>query len=514
MLYRPIVRTVSVFVCLISLTSCSFLNQKGITSEPVRREASQTPLLIPRPKFAAFDSKSGGFTLTKDTVLVVADRPTREERLAVDLLRREIAQRFDLKLPQVTVSGEKNRKRENRIVLAVGPTPKSRVRVPQRPEGYALSASPKLVQINGNDGRGVLWGVQTLLQLFGPGAAVTPVAPAVAIRDWPTLSLRAVHLFQGQNALPFHQKLIDRIFSRYKMNALFLESEQSRWNHDPKVAPEWSGSRAQIKAEVEYARERGVTVYPLMQSYGHMAWLLDNDRNRGMAEDPKTPYAVNYSDPKAVAYMEGFNREADDLFGAPGFHIGLDEVTMRGRFPYRSRPKTFPQMYVQAATHWHGFFQKRGKPLYMWADMALCANEENPDFGTAPSAAAAKAVREGLPKDIIMMDWQYGERKDFPSLRRLKAAGFKNVVAATWYRPKNIQNFALAANEAGALGAIQTTWAGYDSQESILDTEHRQQFTAMILAAEYFWNGGEGLAPDKLPYDPKKVFAEQWKDSR
>jgi hypothetical protein len=243
-----------------------------------------------------------------------------------------------------------------------------------------------------------------------------------------------------------------------------------------------------------------------------MAWLLDNSRNRKMAEDPLIPYALNYSDPKAVAYIDGFNHEADELFDAPGFHIGLDEVTMRGRFPYRSKPRTFPQMYVQAATHWHGFFQKRGKPVFMWADQALYAVEENPDFGTAPSAAAARAVREGLPKDIIMVDWQYGERADFPSLLRLKEAGFRNVVAATWYRPKNIQNFARAANEAGAMGAIQTTWAGYNSQESILATEQRQQFTAMVLAAEYFWNGGEGPAPDKLPYDPQRVFTEQWQN--
>jgi hypothetical protein len=34
----------------------------------------------------------------------------------------------------------------------------------------------------------------------------------------------------------------------------------------------------------------------------------------------------------------------------------------------------------------------------------------------------------------------------------------------------------------------------------------------MVLAAEYFWNGGEGPTPDKLPYDPQRVFIEQWQN--
>jgi hypothetical protein len=34
-----------------------------------------------------------------------------------------------------------------------------------------------------------------------------------------------------------------------------------------------------------------------------------------------------------------------------------------------------------------------------------------------------------------------------------------------------------------------------------------------VLAAEYFWNGGEGPAPNALPYDAESVFACQMSDS-
>ncbi len=81
-------------------------------------------------------------------------------------------------------------------------------------------------------------------------------------------------------------------------------------------------------------------------------------------------------------------------------------------------------------------------------------------------------------------------------------------MAATWFNPVNIQNFSREAANVGALGAIQTTWAGYESNASVLDTEHRKQFSAMILAADYFWNGGEGPVPDALPYNADEVFTQ------
>ena len=33
-----------------------------------------------------------------------------------------------------------------------------------------------------------------------------------------------------------------------------------------------------------------------------------------------------------------------------------------------------------------------------------------------------------------------------------------------------------------------------------------------MLAADYFWNGGDGPPPADLPYRPADVFARQWGD--
>jgi hexosaminidase len=478
---------------------------------------SAAPLVLPRPKAMTVREGASGLRLSKTTRIVLTDK-SPNARKAAHLLLSEINQRFGFLLKVADVTGRQSLFDsllvKDAIVLGVGgesdQLSKTRLPVPDKPEGYAIAVGPTQALVSGTDEAGVLWGVQTLIQLFAADATGPLIRPAV-IQDWPTLSLRAAHLFYGKDALPFQQKLIDRVLARFKMNALFIQAEQVRWDADPAVAPDWAGTKADLSTEIAYARDRGMTLYPLMESFGHMEWLFQKSGNIDFAEDPQTPYAVNTGNAKAMSYLETFNAEADYLFNAPGFHAGLDEVTMRGRFPYRSLPRTFPDLFVSNATYWHDFAAKRGKPLWMWADMALYPAEVSPCFGTAPSAKDAATVRTNLPKDIVMVDWQYTPHSSYPSLKTLKDAGFEKIVAATWYQPEGIQNFTKAAAQIGALGSMITTWCGYESKESVLDTVERRQFTSMVLAADYFWNGGEGPVPQKLPYDYSQVFAQQWK---
>lgn len=376
-----------------------------------------------------------------------------------------------------------------------------------RPESYTVSVHKDRIRLTAGDAAGMLWAAQTLLQLVESDSQ-GKVVHAVEIEDWPTLRFRGVHLFHGQNALPFHKKLISRVFSPFKLNHLVIQCEQLKWESDPSVAPSWGGTKAAVREEIAYATAHGITLTPLVQSYGHMEWLFNKPQNRDFAEDPELPYAVNISNPAAVSYLEKLIAEADELFGAPAFHAGLDEVTMRGRFPFRSAPRTFSELFVSNARHWQAFHKKRGKELWMWADMALHPSEVAPCFGTAPSAAEAKKVRDGLPKETVLFDWQYGAHETFPSLRLLQKSGFSKLVACTWFNPGNISNFSKAAAEVGAWGALQTTWCGYESKEEVLDGSERQQFVAMVLAAEHFWNGGT----TKPSWDAGEVFTRLWSD--
>jgi hypothetical protein len=474
---------------------------------------ASTPLVLPRPKQMEVAPAQRAFRLTNKTRLIVRDGATAEDRRGATLLRDEIRARYGLTLPIIEAKAAK----DGRNAIMLGEPDRTSGQMtramtglpPAKPEGYTVTVSPESVLVAGRDAAGTLWGAQTVIQLLAADAAGPLVRPVV-IHDWPTLALRGVHLFHGRNALPFHQKLIDRVLARYKMNALFLQAEQAKWDTDPLVAPDWGGSKADLKAEVAYAKQRGMTVYPLVQGYGHMEWLFSRERNREFAEDPQTPYAVNFSNPAAVSYLTRFVDEADATFGAPGFHVGLDEIDMRGRFPYRSKPKTKPELIVDAARYWHKHLRARGKEMWMWADMAISRHDAAPSWGSDMTPEETAFIRAGIPKDVVMVDWQYSPRSSYPSLKKLKDAGFTKLVAATWYDQQGNQNFSKAAADIGALGAMITTWAGYESKEDVLNGPERRQFVSMIVAADYFWNGGEGPAPEKLPYDPTEVFARQW----
>ena len=476
------------------------------------RADSGEPLILPRPKTAKFLPDALPFRITPQTRIVRTDGSAGGRRASA-VLQNALHRAFGIVTPIVSASPSDAALPGAIYVGLCDGSPRfgpQNVETPRKPEGYGLAVDSERALLSGRDDAGVLWAAQTFIQLFRKTATGGVVVPA-RVADYPTLSLRAVHLFHGQKALPFHEKLIERVFSPFKMNALFIQAEQVRWDTDPNVAPDWAGTKADLAREITFARAYGLTMYPLLESFGHMEWLFNKGRNQAFAEDPQTPYAVNVTNPQAVAYLEKFNREADALFNAPGFHIGFDEVTMRGRFPYASRPSTFPELFIKGAKHWHDFFAKRNKETWIWADMLLHPSEVTPSFGTAPSAREAALIRAGLPKDLVVVDWQYSARPRYPSLDLLKRAGFTKRAVATWYDRQGIQNFARAAAENGALGAIQTTWAGYESRETVLDTPERKQFTAMVTAADYFWNGGDGPTPDKLPYDADAVFAAQWR---
>ncbi|MFM7187556.1 MAG: glycoside hydrolase family 20 zincin-like fold domain-containing protein, partial [Armatimonadota bacterium] len=358
------------------------------------------------------------------------------------------------------------------------------------PEGYEINAVGKQIRLLGADVAGLRWGIETLFQLVSRGADGGVGIPETHIVDWPTLSFRGVHLFFGKTAPEFHGKLITRLFAPFKLNQMVIQCEQAKWPSAPDIAPSWAGTAMQLTEEARFATQHGITLTPLIQGYGHMEWLFGTASRRPFAEDPETPYALNFSNKQGVELVRGIMLDAAKAVPGAAFHIGLDEVTMRGRFPFSTKGKDFVTLFTDAVTYWQKSLLKAGRETWLWGDMLLHPSECAPSFGTAPSAADAKRLRAALPKDVTIFDWQYSALSKYPSLDLLKASGFTKRVACTWWDPANIKSLAAAASTTGALGALCTTWCGYESKESVLLGEERRQFVAMVHAAEHFWNGG------------------------
>jgi len=482
-----------------------------------RAPPSALPVVIPQPKTMALTGNR--LQLDAKTRLVIADDATVQDKAAALAVRQELADRYGLSglrivraaavgaLDDIVVFGEPDRvPLAARLLKAAGTKP------PTRAEGYVLRVGPTWAVVAGRDPAGTFYGAQTLRQLL----ALDPRGPFISgaiIDDYPSLAWRGAHLFVGDHALTFHRALIENVFSRLKLNNLVLQCEQARWDRTGAAAPSWAMSKDDLRREVACAHGHFLAVTPLVASVGHMEWLFSDPARVGLAEDPQTPYAVSATNAAAYRFLFKLYDEVIDVFHPACLHIGADEVTLRGRYPYQSAATylTVADAFSAHVTKVHDYLKHKGVKTMIWGDMLLAAGEA-PDATNAPSAAQAARMRRALPKDITICDWHYAPSGDFASPHLFRQAGFNKVIGATWFNPRNIAAFSRAQAADKQFGLLQTTWAGFDSSAQNLVADP-QQFAAFVLAADAAWTGGQ-IGPNQMSYNPASIFAAWYAPSR
>ena len=475
--------------------------------------AAPVPLVIPQPKRLIVQGTP--LRLDASAQLVIADGATTQDKMAAETVRQDLGVRFGLSVPVVRaaranpsvphlVFGE-----PRRMPLAAHLLHLTGAVSSPHTEGYVLRVGPRWVVVAGHDPAGTFYGAQTLRQLLGRDRKGVFV-PAALIDDYPSLPWRGALLFLGNQALPFHKKLIADILARFKMNNLVLECEQARWETLGHHVPTWAMSKSDLKQEIAFARRYHLAVTPLVESVGHMGWLVGDPGYAGLAEDPQTSYAADPTNPKTYQFLDRLYDEVLDTFHSSVLCIGGDEVNLRGRYPYRSQGRypTLADAYIAHVTRLHDDLKRKNVRTMLWGDMLLAPGEAAGD-ANAPSLADARQMRARLPKDILIADWRYSANDDFRSPQIFQSSGFGPVLGTTWDSPRDIARFAQSLVAAHQAGLLQTTWAGYNSSGKNLQHE-RRQFVALILAAEYAWSG-RATPPEQLPYVPDRVFADAYK---
>lgn len=445
------------------------------------------PVIIPRPKRAEFGP--GGFVLAgRPQIAIVAPAA----RPAVARWARHLADRHGVTIA-LDAAQERMAGAAIRFQPAVLPNWSS--------EGYQLTVSPAGIAVEADSAAGFRYAVETLIQLTActPGGEV--VVRSAAIRDWPALRFRGVHMFTGGQGPELHLKLIRNVLAALKMNTLVLQAEYVEWDAYPEIHhPQFGMPKDDVRQILRACAETGIEVIPLVMSLGHCQWMFETGHHLELAEDPDAKWAYCATNPATYEFIFRIYAEALELFQPKWFHIGHDEFDHRGRVPYResSRPFTVEQLFLTDTQRLHAWLAEREVRTMMWGDMLL-AKGEGPDACHAKSKESAAALRAELPDDILIADWHYcgNPPEDFTNLDVFHAAGFETV-AATWDRPANIVNFARAAYAKNARGLLQTTWAGYS-----LDPEsfarHLPQYAAYVLAAEAAWNADQPPDPDTYP---------------
>ena len=348
-------------------------------------------------------------------------------------------------------------------------------------EGYVLVVTEREVIIAGASEAGTFYGLQTLKQLVR-GEGSNAFIPAVQIVDWPAMRWRGVSDDISRGPVPTldYIKRQLRTFAAFKLNmhSFYMEHTFASSSH-PLIGPE-GGSLTpdEIKELVAYARRHHIELVPEQQTFGHLHKALKLEKYNVLAE---VPYGDVLSPQREASYalIADWYRELDPLFPGKFFHIGADETFELGEGQSREavRQRGVGQVYFDHLRRVRELLQPYKRELMFWGDIAL----NHPE------------LIGSIPKDLIVMNWDYAARDDFgPRIKPFKDAGLRQFVCPgvqNWNQifpnlnnaRKNIVNFVRDGQAAGAIGMMNTTWD--DDGDALFETT----WYGIVLGAAAAW---------------------------
>lgn len=348
-------------------------------------------------------------------------------------------------------------------------------------EGYVLIVDRDQVVVGGQTEAGTFYGLQTLKQLVrGDGA--NAFIPGVQIVDWPAMRWRAVSDDISRGPVPTvdYIKRQLRTFAAFKLNmhSFYMEHTFSSSSH-PLIGPA-GGSLTpdEIRELVAYARSYHIELVPEQQTFGHLHKALKLEKYNELAE---VPHGDVLSPQQEGSYklVADWYRELDQLFPGKFFHIGADETFELGEGQSReaARQRGVGAIYFEHLNRVRDVLRPYNRRLMFWGDIALSHPE----------------LIGKIPKDLIVMNWQYGARDSFVDrIKPFKDAGLDQFVcpgAGNWNQifpnvdsaTKNIVNFVRDGQAAGAMGMMNTTWD--DDGETLFE----MTWHGMVLGAAASW---------------------------
>ena len=417
-------------------------------------------MLIPQPQVV--ESREGSFELDPGSVrfLVTAKSMAAADRLA-DLLAESLDRAGIRTGPHAIMRSE-----GRAFSLVVGTPPLTAPQATRafpadaREQGYQLLVTPSAIEIRAVQEVGLFYGMMTLEQLFtiattGGGMSLD----CARILDWPDLPMRGFSEDYGRNQLPTmedHRRTI-RNLARFKMNVhlFFIESDHFVYAFDPDLGSNRDRfTFDELRDIVAYAKRYYIDVIPTVELLGHMEETLRNPKYTPLAEVPGAGDLCATSD-ESFKLIENMVGEIAPAFASAYFHCGLDESWQIGKGKSKEAVEKYGHEKVMADYYirMNDLVRSHGKQMMMYADIAL----------------KYPGCLEMLPKDIVMMFWEYTVRERYQGVDVLKNAGFPVVTLSSLWDWRNIyplysraflniDRLAAQTVDAGLMGHFVSSW--------------------------------------------------------
>ncbi|HWD87449.1 MAG TPA: beta-N-acetylhexosaminidase [Mucilaginibacter sp.] len=297
----------------------------------------------------------------------------------------------------------------------------------------------------------------------------------VALAQEKQFQVRGFHLDLRIQVMPMPAlKAFAKKLSDEGMNTLIMEWEGTYpFTSHPLIPNRYAYTKAEIVDFIKYCNGLGIDVIPLQQSFGHVEYILRNERYKELREDQKDYSQVcPLQTTQDSLLFSDLYKELETTHTSKYIHIGGDETYLLGH-DERCRKKVAEvgksRLYIDYIRMLCNIVIKMGKIPVMWADIAMKYPE---------------AISE-LPKGTILVDWNYGwSMNNFGDHKKLTESGFEiwgapslrsypdNYFLSQWEKHfNNIKNFVPACRELGYKGMIMTSWSTSGGYSSIFETE-------------------------------------------
>lgn len=314
----------------------------------------------------------------------------------------------------------------------------------------------------------------TLLWLFVMSASTAEAQP---------LPWRGQHLScSTQEGAETLIRLINEHLGPMGVNVLVIEVN---YNFQFQSHPELSQGtldKAAARRIAAAAKKHEMRIIPLLNCLGHQSWAENTfillREHPEFDETPDIPF--NNPDiycrswcplhPGVNPLVYDLMDELLDAFEAHALHVGMDEVFLIGsdQCP-RCRGKNKAELFAKAVNDYYTYLKSKGAGMLMWGDRFIDAQEMTYGEWEASMNETASAVAM-VPKDIIICDWHYEPRDDYPSVRWFQQQGFRTLVSP-WRNPKSAEaliNCALNNRTEKLLGVLFTGWSTGDGGSRLL----------------------------------------------
>lgn len=408
------------FLVLMLLTAAGLvLSCAGLC--PHHEKPDLAASVIPQP--VLMESSGSGFTLNSGTVIVAG---TPDLASIGELLAATLTAQRRLKL---SIASSEKPGTGSAVILSLDPSIAEN-------EGYDLTVGRDRIRIAGKYPAGVLYGVQTLLQLIptrledlgGAGGSGEYRIPGVHVADNPRFPWRGMHLDVCRHFFTkeFIKKYLD-LMAMHKMNVFHwhltedqgwrieikkyprlteigawrVDREDKPWDQRGTAGPDekatYGGFYTQddVREIVEYAARRCITVIPEIEMPAHAIAALAAYPELSCTGGPFTvipggiwPIKDIYcaGNERTFDFLEDVLTEVMDLFPSKYIHIGGDEAAKDN---WKACPKCQARIRVEGLKdeeELQSYFIRRIEKFLISKNRKLIGWDEILQGGLAPEA--------------------------------------------------------------------------------------------------------------------------------